>query len=163
MVRSPLLPGGLLGLLLAGGLALAASYRPLDQGPVYTVAQVEAQLASHPRAWVGRALLVRGAVVPCLAVPSVGERPCAALAPGSVRPPREPLTLVQGDPPPVALAWLRRVPVLGTLLPAPQVLTWGVVATYRVRLQATPESICGSGVCFEALLLDAAPGAVGEG
>jgi hypothetical protein len=57
----------------------------------------------------------------------------------------------------VALAWLRRVPVLGTLLPAPQVLHWGVVATYRVRLRAIPESSCGSVVCFEAVLLDSAP------
>jgi hypothetical protein len=57
----------------------------------------------------------------------------------------------------VVLAWLRRAPVLGTLLPAPQVLHWGVVATYRVRLRAIPESSCGSGVCFEAVLLDSAP------
>jgi hypothetical protein len=71
------------------------------------------------------------------------------------------LVLVPLDPPP-AVAVLRRLPLLRGLVPAPQALRWGAVATYRVRLQAIPESICDSDICFEALLLDAAPGAVGE-
>jgi hypothetical protein len=55
------------------------------------------------------------------------------------------------------LVFLRRLPLLGNLLPAPQRLHWGEVATYRVRVQAIPGSSCGSGACFEAVLLDAAP------
>src|SRR5262249_2553509 len=67
-----------------------------------------------------------------------------------------PLPLAWEGPDPL-LAAVRRVPLLGGLLPAPQALDWGVVATYRVRLRAIPESICGSGVCFEAVLLGAGP------
>jgi hypothetical protein len=51
---------------------------------------------------------------------------------------------------------LRRLPLLGELLPAPQVLHWGVVTTYRVQVQAIHGGICGTGVCCEAVLLDAA-------
>jgi hypothetical protein len=148
----------LLGLaLMSGALITIATGNQISRGPVHAVAEVRVHLARDSHAWVGRTILAPGAVVPCQAIPSVGERLCAALAPGAVRPPREPLPLVQGSPPPVALAWLRRVPVLGTLLPAPQVLHWWVVATYRVRLRAIPESSCGSRVCFEAVLPDSAP------
>jgi hypothetical protein len=68
----------------------------------------------------------------------------------------DPLTLVPGALPPV-LAVLRRLPLLGTLVLAPQVLHWGAPATYRIRLQAVPESICGISNCCKPLLLDAAP------
>src|SRR3954451_25087299 len=37
-------------------------------GPVYTVTQVQAGLARHPQAWVGRTVLVRGAMLVWLAV-----------------------------------------------------------------------------------------------
>src|SRR5437763_12150825 len=43
-----------------GGLVLAV-VTPV--GPVYTVAQVAAGLAHHPRAWVGRTVTVRGTLL----------------------------------------------------------------------------------------------------
>jgi hypothetical protein len=55
------------------------------------------------------------------------------------------------------LAVVRRVPLMGGLLPAPQELDWGEVATYQVELRATPDGPCGDGACYEALVLDAAP------
>jgi hypothetical protein len=144
-------------------VGLLSALRPPEQGPVYLVAEVRHHLDRDVRAWGVRALLIRGEVVPCLAVPSVGERPCAALVSGPWqpsgsaprRPASDPLTLVRGAPPPEA-ALLRRVPLLGDLVPALQLLHWGAVATYRARLQAIPKSICGADVCFEAVMVDAA-------
>jgi hypothetical protein len=133
-------------------------------GPVYSVAEVRAQLVRDPRRWTGRTILIRGEIVPCLAVPSVGEQPCAALAPSSWQPESPTPLRAAIDLLPVVhasldpfLARLRRLPLLGHLLPAPQALQWGTVATYRVRLRASANSICGTGTCYEAVLLTAAP------
>jgi hypothetical protein len=52
---------------------------------------------------------------------------------------------------------VRRVPLLGGLLPAPQAVAWGWVATYRVELRALAEGPCGGSGCYAAVLLDAAP------
>jgi hypothetical protein len=163
MARLALLVLAVSGMVLASTAALSA-IRLTAQGPVYRVAELRRHLDREPQAWVGRVLLVRGEVVPCMAVPSVGERPCAALVSGPGQPsgaaPRgaagDPLTLVRGEQPP-GPALLRSLPLLGSLLPAPQSLHWGAVATYRVQLQAVAASSCGTGKCFEALL-DTAPG-----
>jgi hypothetical protein len=61
------------------------------------------------------------------------------------------LTWRPGDP---LLTVLRRVPLVGGILPAPHVIRWDVVAVYRVYLRV--ERPCG-GACYEAVLLDAAP------
>jgi hypothetical protein len=71
-----------------------------------------------------------------------------------------PLTIPAQSP---MLTFLRRLRFLGIPLPLPQALHWGVVATYRVRVSAIPESSCGAGACFEAVLLDDAPAVPGEG
>jgi hypothetical protein len=68
----------------------------------------------------------------------------------------DPLPLTVGPSNPL-LAFVRRVPVLGGLAPAPQAVHWEVVATYRVRLGAMPHRLCGTTPCYEARLLDAAP------
>lgn len=147
-------------------LATAADLRatPALHGPVYGVATIRAHLARDPGRWVGRTLLVRGEVVPCLAMPSAANGPCRALAPSGWQPPSptpwraaiEPLPMVHGGLDPF-VGRLRRLPLLDALLPAPQVLRWGAVATYWVRLRAVAASICGTGACYEAVLLDAAP------
>jgi hypothetical protein len=51
------------------------------------------------------------------------------------------------------MAFLRQVPVLQTVVPAPQAIRWGAVAVYRIRLQV--ERPCGA-ACYAAVLLDAA-------
>jgi hypothetical protein len=52
---------------------------------------------------------------------------------------------------------------LSSLLPAPQELLCREGASYQVRLRILAGSLCGSGTCFEAVLLDAALGALDEG
>jgi hypothetical protein len=82
--------------------------------------------------------------------------PPAALVDAGSSATGQPLWLAQGDASPLRTL-LRRIPLLARFAPAPQALQWQVVATYRVRVQAIPASICGTGVCVQAVLLDAAP------
>src|SRR3954453_7573392 len=67
----------LLALALAAG-AVAVQSRTVT-GPVYTVAQLQAGLARHPRTWLGRSVLVRGKVyhVPVMWCSSRGCQPQA--------------------------------------------------------------------------------------
>ena len=49
-------------LTLALGAGAVAVQSQTVSGPVYTVAQLQAGFARHPRAWIGRSVLVRGNV-----------------------------------------------------------------------------------------------------
>jgi hypothetical protein len=159
MARSPLLLPGLLGLLLAAGLAVPASSWLPAHGPVYTVAQLQAQLARDPAAVVGRTVGVRGIAIPaaCSTWDAEQDFPCPdRWRQGIVDPDGVtllPLTVGAANP---LLAFVRRVPLLGDLLPAPQALDWGEVATYRVQVRALPQGSCGMGRCVAAILLEAA-------
>ena len=145
----------LLSLILAAGSAVYAIRGAPHAGPVYSVAAVQAGLGRQPAAWVGRTVWVRGVAKGCgfsaaydLCPPALVD--AAAPATG------QPLWLSHGEASPL---WtlLRHSPFLARFAPAPQVLHWGVVATYRVQLHAIPESVCGTAACYEAALLDAAP------
>jgi hypothetical protein len=160
MARFPPLLGGLLGLALASGLAAVALRRPLDHGPVYTLAQVQAQLKRQPGAWVGRTVRVRGVATKCFMLLEHGYFRCLPLLQPHLSDPdlevaSEPL-LAWAAPDPL-LAFVRRVPLLGGPLPAPQAVDWWEVATYRVELRAIADGPCGAGTCYVAVVLDAAP------
>jgi hypothetical protein len=71
-----------------------------------------------------------------------------------------PVTGWASDP---LLAALRRLPLLGALLPRPQVVRWGALATYRVQLLPVAAGACSVAPCYRALLLDAALDSPGEG
>jgi hypothetical protein len=167
MARSSLLLGGLLGLALATGLAAVALRSRLDHGPVYTLVQVQDRLVLQPRAWVGRPIQVRGRATRCFMLVEHGHVRCLPLLLPRLSDPdadaaSAPLLMARAAPDSL-LVFVRRVPLLGGLLPAPQVVHWGEVATYRVELRAMPDESCGAATCYEALLLDAAPGTLGEG
>jgi hypothetical protein len=165
MKRNSLLLATLLGLLLAGGLAAVAIKNQLDQGPVYSVAAIQAHLARTPSLWLGRNVRVQGRATACAISLEQGhfrctpEQPRLRAADGAAA---EPLLLVWEAPAPLWLA-LWRLPLLRALLPTRQLVYWGVVASYRVQLRALPADSCPFAPCYEALLLDAAPGALGEG
>jgi hypothetical protein len=180
MARSPLLAGALPGLLLACvltlvGLLLAALVGlTAHQGParVYSVATAHAALARAPGHWIGHTLYVRGRLDACPRAPA----PCPLWQPRLF----EPTVATGRGAVPVALlpseSWLlplRRLPLLGALLPAPRVVRWGTVGTYAVQIRAQPLSpclwyrcggdadfaafSCAAATCYEALLLDAMP------
>lgn len=157
----------LIVLLTAGTLALslgsAIVVTHLHTGPVYSLAQIQTELADHPHAWVGRTVLVRGVAEPC---PWWGQtarlRQCAdqplVLVPAPADPRANPLPLRQQAPTQL-LALLRGLPLLHDLVsPSPAVLVFRP-ARFRVHVHTLAASACGGrSTCYEALL-DAAPGA----
>jgi hypothetical protein len=148
-------------MVLLIGLAVAALSRHLEQAPVYRVDAVVALLARNPGAWVGKTVWVRGVALACMPSPNVANILYCYRQPLELRDPglggaSDALPLAWGAHP-SWLAFLRGVPVLGALLPAPQAPHWGVDATYRVQFRAVPPDSCTSIPCFQAQLLDAAP------
>lgn len=140
----------LAGLLLATcSAAVTTSRRPV-RAPVYTVGELRAYLAQDAGAWVGRTILVRGMVA--------GEpayHPSPSLVDANAAAAVDPLPLTWTGPDPLR-ANLRRLPILGGIVPRAQILHWGEVAVYRVELRATPAGSCPSAPCYQAVLLDAA-------
>jgi hypothetical protein len=153
----------LLALALATGGAGLIGTRPRALVPVYSLAEVRAHLARDPGAWVGRIVEVRGRAVGAHCLwPAAAPDACPDPQPSSLVDPSGALPLTAGAAAPL-LAAVRRVPLLWRVLPAPQVVDWAAPATYRVQLLAAPAADCGHPPCFRALLLDAAPDALGEG
>jgi hypothetical protein len=167
---------GALAILVGSGAYLSLAYNndtghgSADQRTVYGVVAVDANLAQDPGSWWGRTIQVRGEIVPCRPIPSLGGEPCnvlsadAELIPGtgsldefgqSLRSTVVPLPVVRAGLDPWRTV-LRRAPLLGRLIPAPQAPRWGVVATYTVRLMAVPNVFCGVNECVEGRLLDSA-------
>jgi hypothetical protein len=144
-------PASLLGLVLATGIMVAAISNVGSQRTIYTVGEVQADLARSPATWVGRTILVQGTVVAGDPVdyPSLNLVDVDALA--TV----DPLPLVRLGPDPL-WAFLRHLPWLGSLATPAQIIHWDEVAVYRVQLRVEAHAYCGPGVCYEAVLLDAA-------
>jgi hypothetical protein len=158
MLRSPAFRLGLAGLLLAGWLTALATHVHLEHSPVYTVAQVQTLLAREPKQWLGRTLLLHGMVA---GEPAYHPMPSLVDADAAVA--IAPLPVARSTRPDPLRAFLRRVPLLGELVPAPQALRWGADATYRVQLRGAPGTWCTMPPCYQAVLLDAAPAASWSG
>jgi hypothetical protein len=151
-------------LCLAGMLAWVAradSARTADTGHAYTIAEVQTVLAHHADTWRGRTIRVRGVVRGC---PYGYPDLCASWQP-ELRESQTRLAeagaglLLVPEPArsDALTTLLRRIPWVRTLVRGPQVVQWGVAATYQVHLQAVAGSHCGGSPCYEALLLDAVP------
>jgi hypothetical protein len=131
-----------------------------DSSPVYSMAQIQAHLTQQPERWLGRTVRLWALAQPC---PTWGSPhsalQCAGWRPVLVDPDDTaldpPLPLVTGSRTPL-LGLLRRLPLVGGLLPV-QRLVWERPQAYRVRLlrARTPRS-CLASSCYQALLLDAA-------
>jgi hypothetical protein len=159
----------LASLLVGATIALSVLRQP---SRVYSVAAARAALLHRPERWIGRTLYVRGRLDGCPRAPA----PCPIWQPRlfdpSVATGRGALP-VERRPSASWLLALRRIPVLGALVPAPRALRWGAVGTYAVRVRAQPIApcpwyscggdpdlaafSCDAATCYEALLLDAMP------
>lgn len=142
----------LCGLLSCIVLLAVASAR---RDPVYTVPQVLAGLNNDPTAWVGRTALVQGSALSI--VPSCGLRrwcPSGLYAPKTSRP--GPILLLEPGPSDPLIEQLRRLPLLGAIVPHPQRMHEDTPAVYRLHFQAVPHVTCDNGPCVTALLVDAA-------
>ena len=156
----------LAALTLAVAIIMVVGRQPTPAGAVYTIGQVRAGLARHPWAWVGRTILVRGLVIRCRLVEG-----CVALPPGIPR-----VGLVAGIPiiemPRAAVlsqalplqveedpfrSFLRLIPLLRRVVPAPRQLSPIQPTTYRVRLIVeTPCAVANSRMsCVVASHVDA--------
>jgi len=137
------------GLVLVGGLALGVSTVSTGGGafaPVYTVSELRAGLAENPRAWLGHTMLVRGVALGPACPPNAS---CVfawpALVDADATGPGSSVPLSMG-PANSLLALLRRLPLLGRLVPGPQLLRWGRPANI-VLYQ------CGQGLIAASLAL----------
>jgi hypothetical protein len=150
----------LLGLAIIAILVGVVAHGHRQGSRVFTVDELTTLLARDPGAWLGRTVLVRGVAQACQGSGSSASALYCRRLPQDLRDPglggaSERLPLVWGTQG-STLAFLRRVPLLGGLAPAPQVIQWDALATYRVKLRATAGESCGAATCYEALL-DIAP------
>jgi hypothetical protein len=147
-------------LLGVGSLLLIAATSP-PSGPVYSVSAVRAGLVRSPGLWVGRAVRVHAvAGNRCVSWMGGANPTCISWWPALLDPSASTAqtTLpLRGVPRHPLLAALGRLPLVSRLVPAPQTIRWGALATYRVRLRAASTSACDQSPCYAALLLDAAP------
>ena len=126
-------------------------------GRVYTVAELERQIAHDPESWLGRTVLVQGVtVVYHRRIYDQGDRSLVTTIylsdPGAPQWAAHVL-LIRGPPDPL-LAALRHLPLLGYLAPRPQAPRLEQAAVYRIQLSTLPRSAWSS--CEVAVLLDAA-------
>ena len=151
MMRKPVVIVVLLGMVLVTGFVVSAVERSgaLDTR-VYTVPQVQAALARHPGDWQGRTIRLRGTVmtIPC------PVSACPLYFQEARRVASVPLLVPSFG---AALPWeatLRRVPILGVLVPAPRQADYGVAIVYRARIVARAPGTC-AWACYDALLVNA--------
>lgn len=136
-----------------------------DDGPVYSVAQVQAGLQQHPRQWFGKTIRVHGWLGGYLLR---GGEPfeyrlqqdrfdigSGITDPESVAGPFA-FVLGSAQPSPL-LTWLRRAPFLDRVIPD-HGADGTQDATYRVRIvDASADPGCPLRPCYRAILLDPPP------
>jgi hypothetical protein len=142
-------------------VAVAVSWTPLaarggdsSTAALYTLAQLSTQLTEHPGPWVGQVVQVRAVAVVVPLWVSHEMLPFRLMVARLVDPDgRGGLPLVFG-PEDRVLGALRRLPLLGELVPPPQVRVWERPTIYRIRLEVAR----GPGDDpYAAVLLDTQP------
>jgi hypothetical protein len=155
-----MLASTLVGVVYAGPHLATALGEPgfTADRPVFSVAALQRQVVRDPGDWLGLTVRVRGRAAtyktwspPDSIVTRVELRDADTPFSSSGLP----LVWDGGDP---LLTSLRQLPLLGQLVPPPQVIRWGARATYRVRLRVVPATSCMVLPCIEADLVDATPG-----
>jgi hypothetical protein len=111
--------------LLLAGLIAAAATNQRDLRPIYRVAGLRRAVGRDPGQWQGRTVVVRGrmATYDTWSAPDSIVQAIVLVDPGAAYESTA-LPVVLGSEDPLR-AVLRRLPVLGTLVPAPQVPHWG--------------------------------------
>ena len=157
---SALVPLAAALLFLGISMALHALVPPRG-GPVYSVGALWARVHRDPDRWVGRTVRLYAVAERCASPISDSVTACIdprpALFDAASQPRLALLLLPEGAAAPLR-AWLRRLPLVGSLVPAPPAPRWDAPAVYRIQLRARPCSPAPpvpQPQCYEALLLDA--------
>lgn len=139
---------------------LAPTVGAFSPTPAYTLSNLLVTLQRDPNDWLGRVVRVRAIAAGTPRwLPAAGSLTRIA----DMRQPRlvdagagasVPLLFSPSDR---LLAALRRLPLIGPAVPSAQQPRWGEPAVYRIQIQRRINPACSS--CYEAVLLDAAPGA----
>ncbi|HWE63989.1 MAG TPA: hypothetical protein VHB98_19925 [Chloroflexota bacterium] len=168
MKRRIALIGILLGLSLALGSAALTTYSLYGAtaypSTVYSASTVTAGLLHHPRAWIGRTVLVRGTVLGsswdpdanCSQASCAGTTSYALAASLNANDVGQPALIMVTAPPSWLTSTLSGMPFLQRFVPQPQAVQFLRATTYRVRLQAI-RGACDRLICVNAVLLDATP------
>ena len=156
LLRVLILPA--VALLCLGVLAVTRVLAPSSAGPIYSVGALQAGLERDPGRWVGRTLHVRAVAESCADRTGGSPSPCIDPRPAlfdTGPQPKAVLLLLPDDAAPTTRAWLRRLPILGSLIPPPPVPRWGVVMDYTLQARPVSCSSLRSSPCFyyAALLL----------
>lgn len=111
---------------------------------VYTVAQLRADMGRRPALWRGRAAFVQAMAYPLgtNCPPSTPWCTNVVLTDDASIGATTPTLVVMAAPPDPYTGLLRRVPLLGRLIPDPQRVAWGQRATYRVYVSAQTFTPC---------------------
>ena len=151
---------GVVVVMLALSMAMSLILQVADASRVYTVGEVRAQLLERPGHWLGRTVRLHATLVGCPPSGDWGPTSCPptfwqpALADPTGPGADNPLPVIWGEPG-QRLTLLRGLPLVGKLLPRPQVVRWGAQATYNVRLtMAAAQTLCGRVICYEGVLVD---------
>lgn len=142
----------IVALLLGSGLVgLIATARHR----VYSVPEVLAGLARDPASWIGQTALVWGTALELVpGCPRSQWCPTGLYKPGTTRP--GPILLLEKGPSNPLTARLRTVPILQSIVPAPQRLHLHTASTYLLLFSAVPNTTCDAKPCINALLVDTA-------
>jgi hypothetical protein len=126
---------------------------------------LEADLAHDPAVWLSHPVRTRALLgAQCTVLVGLYAPTCAGWR-SALTDPRastnsgldsaaQPLPLVWGTQPALP-AFLRRLPLVGQLVPRPQIVRSSVPAVYQIQLRPTACVLSAIPLCYEALLLDA--------
>lgn len=146
--------------LAAGGIGMGVAAF-FGSPRIYTVAELLAERAHHPRVWGGRTVQVAVTLMG-------GGAPCAScreayyvLYSEPITAPHQPGLVVERAHPDPTLTYLRQVPLLGRVIPGPQARQRTPAGRYAgvFRLYLLPKPLCWSPIgfprCADALVVDA--------
>ena len=160
MKRTAAFFGVIVGLGLLIGCASLLMHRIFPSSHPYSVAQVQDGVRHDRHAWVGQVVLVHGVIVgcppgyPCPLAPVGTTGTGVGIASAHTVPLTQALPLGWEPQNPVLL-FLRHIPLVNRLMPAPQGLDMKGSADYHVRLVPLQSCRVMHSPCVEARLLDA--------